>query len=149
MPLLRLFDLGLSRWTFRARFARTVQSFVQFRSEADHRCSRSGLGRDPAGLGRRSDPRPHVPRSGRMLLERFASGELPMKRAVVLGLLIFALPSFAQERKSPEEMARIRATSRYQAVEWSRPTLSLVPRVGIAAGDMGLTYSAAAEFAYA
>ena len=72
-----------------------------------------------------------------------------MKRAVVLGLLIFALPSFAQEHKSPAEMARIRATSRYQAVEWSRPTLSLVPRVGIAVGDMGLTYSAAAEVAYA
>jgi len=72
-----------------------------------------------------------------------------MKLGVALGLLLFALPSFAQERKSPEEMARIRAKSRYHAVEWSRPTLSLVPRVGIAAGDMGLTYSAAAELAYA
>jgi hypothetical protein len=71
-----------------------------------------------------------------------------VKRLAVVALLFAAAPSFAQTR-SPEELARIRAANRYEGIAWPRPTLSIAPRIGIAVGDMGVTYSVGAELAYA
>jgi len=71
-----------------------------------------------------------------------------LNRLTVLGLLLASLPALAQQ-KTPEELARIRAENQYQGAAWPRPTLALVPRIGVAGGDMGLTYTPGFQVAYA
>jgi hypothetical protein len=72
-----------------------------------------------------------------------------LKRLAFLSsLLLASVPALGQQ-KTPEELARIRAESRYEGVLWPRPTLAFVPRIGAAGGDMGLTYTAGFQLAYA
>jgi len=73
-----------------------------------------------------------------------------LKRATVLCLLLVPFASLAEQDKTPEDLARIRAENPpHQGVLWPRPTLALVPRIGLAGGDMGITYTGGFQLAYA
>jgi hypothetical protein len=67
---------------------------------------------------------------------------------MVLCLLVASTPALAQQ-KTAEELARIRAASRYEGLVWPRPTWSLAPKAGLSVGDVGATYTLGMDLAYA
>jgi hypothetical protein len=70
-------------------------------------------------------------------------------RAAAVALVVAALPAAAQDVKTPQELARIRAASQPHGVDWRRPTFSFAPRFGIAAGDLDFAPTVGLQFAHA